>query len=184
MRGEFCRKNIMTRHLFLPLLLLRVFFALAVLFVLALLEYGLPIYVPLWGYALIIALTCAVLWEMSVSNSKMEKIAVPALFILGLWFLFSDSSDSSQAFMRQLHHRVEPGMSIAQVEAAMSDYHRYNRLFDIQNTRRLPSGELVLTEPDFAFYKHSTPDDGFYNAAHGVVYFKNGQVTGLGYVGD
>lgn len=81
-------------------------------------------------------------------------------------------------------YQVKPGMNITQVEAIMGDYNRFNKLFDIQNTRRLPSGQLALIEPQYARYKHSTPDDGFYNAAHGQVLFKNGTVTGVEYIGD
>lgn len=164
-------------------LILRATFALGMLLVLGMLEYVLPIYVPLWVYVLITAFSFAVLYGLSRRESKIAKIAWPALFTLGLVWLFSESSDSSQAMMRHLH-RVKPGMNVTQVEAIMQPYSHYNRLFGIRNTRRLPSGELVLVEPDFAVYKHSTPNDGAYNAAVGIVNFKNGKVTGVEYHGD
>lgn len=168
---------------FLPLLILRATFAVVMLLVLMALEYGVPIYVPLWIYALLIAFNYWVLWKLSSGPSRVRQFIFPALFTVGLLWLFADASDSSQSMMRHLH-RVQPGMNVSQVEAIMGDYNHYNTLFGFQNTRRAPSGELVLIHPDYATYKHSTPDDGAYNAASGVVNFKDGKVTGVQYIGD
>ncbi|HEX8465389.1 MAG TPA: hypothetical protein VF627_12305 [Abditibacterium sp.] len=158
-------------------------FSAAMLFVLAVCEYGVPIYIPLWIYGLFILFCYFVLFGASKERRGAAPFAFPLLFTFGLIFVLSDSQDSSQAMMRALH-RVKPGMNIAQVEAIMSGYNRYNQMFGFQNTKRLPSGELALIHPDFASYKHSMPNDGAYNAASGVVYFKDGKATSVEYRGD
>jgi hypothetical protein len=165
------------------LLILGVTFASFVLLVLALLEYGLPMYVPVWAYVLVVGCCYAMLFGLLSEHRRWAKFSVLALFTLGVMLVFVDSEDSSQAVMRHLH-RVQLGMNVTQVEAIMGRYNRYNALFHIQNTKRLPSGQLVLINPEYAVYKHSTPDDGAYNAAHGTVHFKNGKVTGVSYRGD
>ena len=149
----------------------------------AILEYVWTAYVPLWVFAGVILGCYAMLFAWTSRERGLTPWILPALFTLGLLWVFSDSQNSSQSLMRDLH-RVKQGMNIAQVEAIMGQYNRYNALFDIQNTRRLPSGQLELVAPEYAVYKHSTPDDGFYNAAHGLVRFKDGKVTSVEYVGD
>lgn len=106
-----------------------------------------------YGAAVSIILLWLVFWRF-----KAEKLVVWILFLLALCVLWITPWNSRKTFLRDFYS-IRPGMTIAEVDARMKRYAKYN----------------WSTGPSQRIYRHSNTDE--YGADFDIVDFKNGKVT-------
>jgi hypothetical protein len=142
------------------------FIALAV-FILFDLTAAVSVYLPVVvGYSILWLIVTAVLLRR---QSRSAQLLVLGLFLAGMAVVSALNWDSRKPFLRDLY-RIEPGMTVAQVDQIMAGY------------LRTPASPGQVNQDNGITYRHTIA--GWGDSDWGVVAFQNNRVSHVEFLPD